>query len=180
VTSYRSVPEQTDDTPFYTSIGLHVKEGFCAVSQDQLGKSIHYGDILYVEIPAKPELNRYCMVADTMNKRNKRAIDFWVATKAQEHKVGFRRGHVYKLLRPHKETYMTSDSQIGFEVYEEALKTNNYIEAYKTIRDLYIKETIKLKSQILSTDLLLQDTNNLINELKNKIKQSKNELKGSL
>lgn len=65
-----------------------------------MGNKIRYGDYLYVEIPAKPELSRYCWVSDTMNKRVKHAIDFWVESKAQEHKVGVRRGFVYKLPAP--------------------------------------------------------------------------------
>jgi 3D (Asp-Asp-Asp) domain-containing protein len=98
VTSYRSVPEQTDDTPYNTSIGLHVRKGFCAVSQDLLGKEIHYGDVLYVEILGKhKELSRSCFVADTMNKRIKRGIDFWVATKAEERAIDVRRGRVFKI-----------------------------------------------------------------------------------
>lgn len=100
VTSYRSVPEQTDSTPFNTSTGARTNGAVCAVSQDQLGNKIRYGDYLYVEIPAKPELSRYCWVSDTMNKRVKHAIDFWVESKAQEHKVGVRRGFVYKLPAP--------------------------------------------------------------------------------
>lgn len=100
VTAYRSVPAQTDSTPFNTSTGARTNAAICAVSQDELGKEIHYGDYLFVEIPAEPKLNRYCWVQDTMNKRIHHAVDFWVATKAQEHKVGVRRGLVYRLPRP--------------------------------------------------------------------------------
>lgn len=94
------MPEQTDATPFNTATGARTNSAICAVSQDQLGNKIHYGDYLFVEVPSKPELSRYCWVADTMNKRIKHAVDFWVETKAQEHAVGVRRGFVYKLPSP--------------------------------------------------------------------------------
>lgn len=100
VTSYRSVPQQTDSTPFNTSTGARTNSAVCAVSQDELGNKIHYGDYLFVEILEKPELSRYCWVQDTMNKRIHHAVDFWVSTKAQEHKINVRRGFVYKLPAP--------------------------------------------------------------------------------
>lgn len=100
ITSYRSVPAQTDNTPFNTSTGARTNSAICAISQDELGNKIHYGDYLFVEIPAKPELSRYCWVQDTMNKRVKHAIDFWVNSKSEEKKIGLRRGFVYKLPAP--------------------------------------------------------------------------------
>lgn len=36
ITSYRSIPKQTDSSPHYTSIGEHVHPHGCAVSQDLL------------------------------------------------------------------------------------------------------------------------------------------------
>ncbi len=64
VTSYRSVKNQTDDTPFNTSTGEHVSISGVAVSQDLLCGAckklhrrckhpevltkLHYGDCLYI------------------------------------------------------------------------------------------------------------------------------------
>lgn len=64
-TSYRSVKNQTDDTPFHTSINQRVFNGGAAISQDRLcgacrklhkrcerpdnPTKIHYGDCLYLE-----------------------------------------------------------------------------------------------------------------------------------
>lgn len=65
ITSYRSVPGQTDATPYYTSTGERVSKGGAAVSQDLLCKAcrrlhhrcahpevngkMHYGDCLYID-----------------------------------------------------------------------------------------------------------------------------------
>lgn len=64
-TSYRSVSNQTDSTPFYTSTNERVHSGGVAVSQDRLCGAcrklhkrckhpeyqfkVHYGDCLYLE-----------------------------------------------------------------------------------------------------------------------------------
>lgn len=64
-TSYRSVPDQTDSSPFHTSTGERVFNGGAAISQDRLcgacrrlhkrckrpenPTKIHYGDCLYLE-----------------------------------------------------------------------------------------------------------------------------------
>lgn len=65
VTSYQSIPAQTDSTPFHTSTGERVRPGGAAISQDLLcgacrklhqrcdhptyPNKIHYGDLLYVQ-----------------------------------------------------------------------------------------------------------------------------------
>jgi len=104
VTSYRSVPEQTDSTPFRTSIGTRVRKGICAVSRDVVNKQdtglLKYGDIVWIEVINDPELSRFCLVADTMNKRHKNSVDFWVATHAEEKRIQVKRGRVYKLIQP--------------------------------------------------------------------------------
>lgn len=79
VTSYRSVPAQTDDSPYWTSIGERVNNHSVAVSQDLLtsGK-IHYGDVLYIDGHGFKTVN------DCMNKRLKNSIDVWLETQEQE------------------------------------------------------------------------------------------------
>lgn len=82
VTAYRSVPDQTDSSPFVTSIGHRTHPYGCAVSQDLLkSKQVSYGDYLCVE-----GLGCY-VVNDTMNPRMKHSIDIWVATWAQEKSI---------------------------------------------------------------------------------------------
>lgn len=92
ITSYRSVPNQTDSSPWITSIGERVNNHGIAVSQDLLrsGK-VHYGDTLLIEGYGLKTVN------DCMNARIKNAVDIWVATKEEEHKVGVRRLRVWRV-----------------------------------------------------------------------------------
>jgi 3D (Asp-Asp-Asp) domain-containing protein len=79
VTAYRSVPEQTDDSPFITSIGHPTHPFGCAVSQDLLASGqIKYGDTVCVEGL------KCCIANDTMNARHTNWVDIWVATYAEE------------------------------------------------------------------------------------------------
>ncbi len=95
VTSYRSVPEQTDDSPFITSIGEHVHEGGIAVSQDLLKSGqVRYHDIIYVEGFGFYQVN------DTMNQRHVKHVDIWVETLLEEKMVGVQYHKVYVLRRP--------------------------------------------------------------------------------
>lgn len=80
-TSYRSVPNQTDSSPNFTSTGEHVCSHGIAVSQDLLennGGPIEYGDVVYIEGLG------FKVVNDTMNKRHKNSFDVWVATYKEE------------------------------------------------------------------------------------------------
>lgn len=75
VTAYRSVPQQTDSSPYYTSIGERVNVHGCAVSQDMLRKNggkLDYGDLLYIQGIG------FKFVNDVMNKRHHQRIDIWV------------------------------------------------------------------------------------------------------
>ncbi len=98
-TAYRSVPNQTDASPFVTATGDHVHGYGIAVSQDMLcpgsllrnakirrhrretchlKTKIHYGDIMHVEGVG------FKVVNDCMNRRHKRRVDVWVPTYAAE------------------------------------------------------------------------------------------------
>lgn len=75
VTAYRSIPEQTDSSPWRTSIHQRVNENGIAVSQDLLAAGIvHYGDVVYLEGIG------YKIVNDCMNIRHKQRFDIWVPT----------------------------------------------------------------------------------------------------
>ena len=85
LTSYRSVPEQTDNSPFYTSIGHRVSQQGAAISTDLLASgTVCYGDVLLIPgIGAR-------VANDVMNPRHKKHIDIWVATEAEEAAIGWR------------------------------------------------------------------------------------------
>lgn len=76
-TAYRSVPEQTDSSPFITATGERVHNRGVAVSRDLLkrwGGKLEYGDLLYIEGVG------YKFVFDTMHERHKNRFDVWVPT----------------------------------------------------------------------------------------------------
>jgi 3D (Asp-Asp-Asp) domain-containing protein len=80
VTSYRSVPEATDASPYITSIGEHVCSDGVAVSQDLLKRGIvKYGDLLYIEGVGIKRVN------DAMNRRLTNQFDVWVPRWIDEH-----------------------------------------------------------------------------------------------
>ncbi len=95
VTSYRSVKNQTDASPFYTSTGERTSPDGVAISQDLLcpackklharcknptGIILHYGDWVYIKFVGLKRVN------DVMNKRYKNRMDVWVETLAEEKK----------------------------------------------------------------------------------------------
>lgn len=80
-TSYRSVPAQTDDSPFITSIGERVHKHGIAISRDLLrrnGGPLNYGDWVYIEKIG------FKVVFDCMHERHKNSIDIWVASLDEE------------------------------------------------------------------------------------------------
>lgn len=80
-TSYRSVPEQTDDSPFITASGGRVHRDGVALSRNLLkrwGGPVDYGNIVYIENIG------FKVVNDTMNKRHFNHIDIWVKTYKEE------------------------------------------------------------------------------------------------
>jgi len=92
VTSYRSIPSQTDSSPYYTSIGERVHPHGVAVSRDLLkrwGGPLEYGDTIYIEGYG------FKVVNDCMAAKNKKAIDIWVQTWEQERTIGIKYRHVW-------------------------------------------------------------------------------------
>lgn len=85
VTSYRAVPEQTDNTPNYTSIGQHVSRSGAAVSPDMLAS----GEACYGDAVVIPKLG-IRIINDVTNPRLKRTIDIFVNNWTQERRVGIR------------------------------------------------------------------------------------------
>lgn len=95
ITSYRSVPEQTDSTPFITASGQHVHSSGVALSRDLLkrwGGIVEYGDVVYIEGYG------FKVVNDTMNRRHRDHIDIWVATTEEEKEIGWTEGKVWLIM----------------------------------------------------------------------------------
>lgn len=91
-TSYRSVKEQTDDSPFITATGEFVHSSGVAISRDlhiKYGGTIRYGDILLIEDYG------FRVVNDLMAVRHKNSVDIWVKTYEEEKAVGVQNKKVW-------------------------------------------------------------------------------------
>lgn len=96
LTSYRSVPNQTDSSPYTTSIGERVHPHGVAVSRNLLrrwGGPLDYGDTIYIEGYGIKVVN------DCMHERYKNHVDIWVATYKEEKAFGTRKGRIW-LVKP--------------------------------------------------------------------------------
>lgn len=81
MTAYRSIPAQTDASPWITSIGHRTSEEGVAISQDLLkNKQACYGDTVYLPGTGLRIIN------DTMNARHVQSLDVWVGDKLTESK----------------------------------------------------------------------------------------------
>jgi 3D (Asp-Asp-Asp) domain-containing protein len=119
LTSYRSVKEQTDSTPFNTSTGAHVRAGGVAVSRDLLCADcrrlhrrcvcpvgtgqLHYGDWVYISGVGYFEVNDV-MGSYTSHKVHSKWVrtaltnhlDVWLGTYSEEKRFDkTHRGKVY-------------------------------------------------------------------------------------
>lgn len=110
-TSYRSVPSQTDSSPFHTSTGQRVEVGGAAISQDILcgacrklhkrckhpeyTKKLHYGDTVYLKEIGFVVINDCMGKVKTYKiktnsgykrlfKKQLRSIDIWVPFEGDE------------------------------------------------------------------------------------------------
>lgn len=79
VTAYSSTPDQTDNTPFITANGTHVRDGIVATNMLPFGTKIEipslFGDKIFT-------------VEDRMAKRMKDVVDVWMASKNAALKFG--------------------------------------------------------------------------------------------
>lgn len=120
VTSYRSVPNQTDSTPYHTSTNAMVEPGGVALSRDLLcgacrklhkrcahpeyQKKIHYGDWLFVEDYGFRFVNDCMSDTSTIRVKGKKKkriitnqIDLWVRSYKEEKSVGVKKLNVFKI-----------------------------------------------------------------------------------
>ena len=89
ITAYASVPGETDDSPFITADGSHVRDGIVAANFLKFGTRIRIpqlsGDKVYE-------------VHDRMNKRFPDRVDVWVDSVPKENTVGLRRNYKIEIL----------------------------------------------------------------------------------
>lgn len=79
VTAYRSVRAATDNSPYWSSIGIHTNPWMVAVSQDFLKDGrLQYNDVIFIEGIG------FKVVGDAMNKRFTNRFDVWVETYKEE------------------------------------------------------------------------------------------------
>jgi len=74
ITAYSSTPEETDDTPFITASGSHVRFGIVAANWLPIGTAVripeHFGDQVFI-------------VEDRMHPRNHDKVDIWMPSKEE-------------------------------------------------------------------------------------------------
>ena len=79
ITAYSSTPDQTDDTPFITASGSHVRDGIVAANFAYFGTKFRfptlYGDKIFV-------------VEDRMNSRYPYRVDIWMRTREEAKQFG--------------------------------------------------------------------------------------------
>lgn len=79
ITAYSSTPDQTDDSPFITASGSHVRDGIVAANFAYFGTKLRfptlYGDKIFV-------------VEDRMNARYPYRVDIWMRTREEAKQFG--------------------------------------------------------------------------------------------
>ncbi len=68
VTSYNSVPEQTDSTPFTTAMGTRTRDGVVATNDLPFGTKVRFPDLYGSKV---------FVVEDRMNARYSHHVDIW-------------------------------------------------------------------------------------------------------
>ncbi len=120
ITSYRSIPTQTDNSPYYTSIGERVHQGGVAISRDLICpvcrhlhrrcghksylSKIHYDDYLYIDDLGLFKVNDVMGETQYDKITHKRVkirnhFDVWVHKYEDEKKIGTRYKDVYVIKR---------------------------------------------------------------------------------
>lgn len=88
VTAYSSTPEETDDTPFITASGTHVRDGIVATNELPMGTKVKipalYGDKIFT-------------VEDRMHERMKNKVDIWMPTKGAAIRFGIKKAEIVVL-----------------------------------------------------------------------------------
>lgn len=93
LTSYNSLPEQTDSTPNITSTGTRTRPGVLAVSRELrylYHKKVRIESVTgrNCGVPANYFAGRIFYVEDTMNARFRNKVDVWVPTLREAYRIG--------------------------------------------------------------------------------------------
>lgn len=118
ITSYQSVPSQTDSTPLHTSTREHVFTGGVAVSRNLLclacrrlhkrcerpesASRLHYGQYVFIDGFGIYKIND-AMGETAMDRKTKKrrpivnAVDIWVGSYSEEKEIGTQFKNVYAL-----------------------------------------------------------------------------------
>ncbi len=88
ITAYSSTPDQTDDTPFITAAGTHVRDGIVATNALPM----------YTRVKI-PELfgEKVFVVEDRMNRRFQDRMDIWMPDRESARKFGINTAEVVVL-----------------------------------------------------------------------------------
>jgi len=85
ITAYSSTPDQTDDTPFITASGTHVRDGVVAANFLPFGTKLRI-----------PELfgDKVFEVEDRMNRRYAKRLDIWFPERQLSDNFGVREARI--------------------------------------------------------------------------------------
>lgn len=85
ITAYSSAPDETDDTPFITASGEHVRDGIVATNLLPFGTKVKipalFGDKVFV-------------VEDRMHPRMTNRLDIWMPTKSDAKRFGLHQAEI--------------------------------------------------------------------------------------
>jgi 3D (Asp-Asp-Asp) domain-containing protein len=81
VTAYSSTPDQTDDTPFITANGTHVRDGIIAANFLKFGTRVKFPDF---------SGDKIFSVQDRMNARYSDRVDIWMESREAAMNFGVR------------------------------------------------------------------------------------------
>lgn len=81
ITAYSSTRDQTDDTPFITASGSHVRDGVVAANFLPIGTKIRFPTMYG---------NKIFIVEDRMNSRYTYRVDIWMRTREEAKQFGLR------------------------------------------------------------------------------------------
>lgn len=88
-TAYSSTPDQTDDTPFITAMGTHVRDGIIATNMLPFGTRVRIPSVFG---------NKVFIVEDRMNKRYWDRIDVWFPDRESAIQFGLKRSLIIEVL----------------------------------------------------------------------------------
>lgn len=90
VSTYNSIPNQTDSTPFITATGTRTRYGIVAVSRDILAKTGYGAKVKIIQWTGGSGCNSRVIpqgtlyaVEDTMARSQYRKIDIWLPSRTQ-------------------------------------------------------------------------------------------------